>query len=453
GDRVLRVYRNGLQGGTTATLTGTLQEWASYDMMIGGNDNTDRAFNGLIDEVRVYNRALSASEVLDVYNSAGGVVTTSTPTPTTSETGLLQQSNLVYEGAFRVPGNVPGSPDSSRMLHAGGSALAYNPARNSLFIVGHPNYQLTAEIGIPQIINSNSISSLATASILQNLYDSTDGKKDTPDLTDSNGNRIGGHLLYNNKFYTTVFIFYDNAPYQILSHLVSSTDLSITNDIQGPFQVGTVGAGHVSGYMANIPTEWQSAFGGTALTGNCCLSITARTSVGPSASIFNPADLGVKNPVPATPVVDYSLDHPIANSQVGNSLYVLSDWVQGMVFPKNTASLLFFGSHGTGSVCYGESSATECYDPASPYKGYHAYPYKYQVWAYNANDLVKVKNGQLQPWQVQPYSVWNFNLPFEADDTHIINGAAYDPATQRIFLSQHYKDGTLPIIHVFKILI
>ncbi|MBI2558514.1 hypothetical protein HYW20_04280, partial [Candidatus Woesearchaeota archaeon] len=47
GDRVLRVYRNGLQGGTTATLTGTLQEWASYDMMIGGNDNTDRAFNGL----------------------------------------------------------------------------------------------------------------------------------------------------------------------------------------------------------------------------------------------------------------------------------------------------------------------------------------------------------------------------------------------------------------------
>src|SRR3989338_5850857 len=292
--------------------------------------------------------------------------------------------------------------------------------------------------------------SLSTASVLQNLYDSTDGKKNTSDLNDSNGNRIGGHLLYNDKLYTTVYIFYDNAPYQILSHLVSSTNLSTPNDTLGPYQVGTVGAGHVSGNMAHVPPEWQVALGGPALTGNCCLSITARTSVGPSASVFNPADLGVKNPAPATPVVDYSLDHPITNSQVGNSLYVQNDGIRGMVFPQNTASLLFFGNHGTGSVCYG-NSGTDCYDPADPYKGYHTYPYKYQVWAYDANDLVKVKNGQLQPWQIQPYSVWNFNLPFETDDTHDIYGAAYDPATQKIFLSQHYKDGTLPIIHVFKV--
>ncbi|OFZ74088.1 MAG: hypothetical protein A3K03_10040, partial [Bdellovibrionales bacterium RIFOXYD1_FULL_44_7] len=334
---------------------------------------------------------------------------TPTPTPTTTGSGkLLQKSDLVYEGAFRVPANVSGSPDSSRMLQAGGAALTYNQARNSLFIVGHPNHIYTAEISIPQIINSNNMGSLSTASVLQNLYDSTDGKKNTSDLNDSNGNRIGGHLLYNDKLYTTVYIFYDNAPYQILSHLVSSTNLSAPNDTLGPYQVGTVGAGHVSGNMALIPPEWQAAFGGPALTGNCCLSITARTSVGPSASVFNPADLGVKNPVPATPVVDYSLDHPITDSQVGNSLYVQNDGIRGMIFPQNTATLLFFGNHGTGSVCYGDSGSG-CFDPASPYKGYHSYPYKYQVWAYNANDLVKAKNGQLQPWQVQPYAVWNFN--------------------------------------------
>ena len=36
---------------------------------------------------------------------------------------------------------------------------------------------------------------------------------------------------------------------------------------------------------------------------------------------------------------------------------------------------------------------------------------RFQVWAYNANDLLAVKNGTLQPWQVQPYDVWKFNVP------------------------------------------
>jgi hypothetical protein len=63
-----------------------------------------------------------------------------------------------------------------------------------------------------------------------------------------------------------------------------------------------------------------------------------------------------------------------------------------------------------------------------------------------------VKKGQKNPWDIRPYAVWNYNLPFEnPSDLHDIGGAVYDPATQKIYVSQMCEDGCNPIIHVFKV--
>ncbi|MDO8522827.1 MAG: glycosyl hydrolase [bacterium] len=56
-----------------------------------GSMTTDpnRFFNGKINEVRIYNRALSASEIINIYNAEKGTVTptpTQTPTPTSTPT-------------------------------------------------------------------------------------------------------------------------------------------------------------------------------------------------------------------------------------------------------------------------------------------------------------------------------------------------------------------------------
>jgi uncharacterized repeat protein (TIGR01451 family) len=65
------LYRNGVVIATTETGMGSLQVNASW--AIGARDaGVDRFFNGVIDEVRIYNRGLSASEVL-------ALTTTSTP--------------------------------------------------------------------------------------------------------------------------------------------------------------------------------------------------------------------------------------------------------------------------------------------------------------------------------------------------------------------------------------
>ena len=57
----LRLFVNGIQAATKAT-TGTIQATAN-PLWIGGNSPTASTSTGLIDEVRVYNRALTQAEI------------------------------------------------------------------------------------------------------------------------------------------------------------------------------------------------------------------------------------------------------------------------------------------------------------------------------------------------------------------------------------------------------
>jgi hypothetical protein len=358
---------------------------------------------------------------------------------------LLQFSDLVYQGAFRLPSGQFGGSSFSY----GGTALAFNAANNSLFMVGHDWNQMVAEVRIPQIVNSNNLSSLATATVLQPFTDASEGKMYT---VDSGTIKVGGLMVYNGKLYGTAYSYYDADANQVRSHFISSLNLATQGDAQGMYQVGTLGAGFVSSYMAAIPAEWQSSLGSPALTGQCCLPIIGRTSSGPAAFAFNPNDLGVKNPVPATPLVYYPLSHPLAQGDTQNPSFNLSTEMGGIVFPPGTRSVLFIGRHGIGPYCYGTggSSGGDCYDPADSSKGTHAYPYVHQIWAYDVQDFIAVKNGQKQGWDVRPYGVWTFNLPF-ATSSKRLRGATFDPNTRRVFISQYNADGDKPVIHVFAV--
>jgi hypothetical protein len=242
-------------------------------------------------------------------------------------------------------------------------------------------------------------------------------------------------------------------------------DLGVQGDVRGPYQVGLLKAGYVSGYMALVPPAWQAALGGPALTGQCCIAIVTRTSFGPALFSLNPLDIGTKVPAPATPLLYYPENHVLGSWNGTNPLYNGSTEVRGVVFPERTSSVLFFGRHGFGSFCYGEGTSVQslagrpvpneagvvyCYDEEDSSKGTHGYPYRYMVWAYDARDLAAVRNGQLQPWDIRPYATWTLDLPTSGSPTHL-NGAAYDPQTGRIFLSQAGADGTKPLIHVYTV--
>lgn len=360
---------------------------------------------------------------------------------------LIQKSNLVYVGAFRVP---QGTSDQTTFNY-GGTALAYNPANNSLFMTGHDQQQLSAEIKIPTLVNSTNINNLATATIIQSFRDVTEGRIESINHNDPNAKKIGGHLVYNGKLYVSAFAYYDGDGTQSASHFVRPLSLSTSGQVQGPVRVGSQYPGFVSGYMTPIPQEWRAHFGGPALTGNCCIAIAGIQSNGPAVSVFDPENIGRVSPVPATPVLGYPYGNILGPGETTtNSLYNMSTVIRGAVFPSGSRSVLFFGRIGIGPYCYG--GGDQCGDPADPYKGTHAYPYVYQVWAYDANDLLAVKNGSKLQYEIKPYATWQFNLPFEGNGTHFIGGVAYDENTRNLYVSQQCEDeNCAPIIHAFRV--
>lgn len=399
--------------------------------------------------------------------------------PATAADKLLTLNDFEYLGAFRVPQGDYGSPLYSGFNY-GGTGLTYNSTNNSLFVVGHDWHQLVAEISIPREINSTDIEKLNTATVLQNFADPTEGNRmnigEGGAEVNTSGTSLGGFLVWGDRLVGTAYGYYDAATVVRLSHFVSGLDLDLAGDYRGMYQVGGEPAvpnpAFVDGYMTMIPPSWRERFEGPALTGNCCLSIISRTSLGPAVSVFDPAKLGGEDPVPATPVLSYPIGQPTLGTYGDTdpeALYNGSMTIKGMVFPEGSRSVLFFGSRGKGEFCYGEGVADPelhmtncdpahptvlcCYDPVNGSKGGHSYPYVYLAMAYDAFDLLAVKRGEKKMWDILPYGVWELTFPLATDNAAIL-GAAYDPASQRLYLSQQGGDrpgccGFLPLIHVY----
>jgi hypothetical protein len=394
-----------------------------------------------------------------VFSTAAKAAHLPPPPPTVAGSGpLVQSRNLVYEGAFRVPSTIVN--DTS--LAYGGTAIAFNAEHKSLFIVGHDWHQRVAEISIPEIRSATALQRLETASLLQPFTDMTEGKMGQ---VGPNTVKVGGLLPYKGQLYLSAYLYYDGAGEQVLSHFVSAPDLSVSGDVRGPYQIGTIGAGFVSGYMGVVPAAWQATLGGPVLDGNCCLGVISRTSYGPALFVIDPARLGTQNPLSATPLVYYPQRHPLAEWDATGPFFNGTTEIRGVVFHASTRSVLFFGRHGLGAFCYGPGTTDPakvgqpadggvdkwCFDPATESKGTHGFPYRYYVWAYDANDLAEVKAERKSPWDVKPYATWSLTLPFSEEGHATLNGAAYDPETGHIFLSQGFGDGELPVIHVFTV--
>ena len=166
-----------------------------------------------------------------------------TTTTVTGAPPLLQRANLQYTGAFRLPP----AQSEQRSFGYGAMAMADNAARNSLYMVGHVWYQQTAEVSIPAITQAATPASLTVSTLLQ-WGEATDGNLA--------GAKIYGQLVHNGALYGVAY----NAT-RSASHFRSGLALSVTNDFQGFYQVGTLDQRFVAGYMAQIPPDWQTALG------------------------------------------------------------------------------------------------------------------------------------------------------------------------------------------------
>ncbi|GFE60848.1 fibronectin type III domain-containing protein [Geobacter sp. AOG2] len=395
---------------------------------------------------------------------------------------VIQSTDLTYIGAFRVPsGTYGGSDDTKYSFNYAGFAMpigvAYNAANNSLIMSGHGNNSYVAEINIPAIVNSSNISALNIATVRQNFTDVSRGHH----VFTNEGLIIGGFLVYNGKLIVgaTDYYAFDNAQ-ETWSHFVNSNANSLaTGTFAGDYTVTSTGNGgppvSISNeYMTTVPdnsssggTNWQTALGGTVLAGAMSPNIVSRTSLGPAAVTFNPDNFSSNTPHNVLMYWPGDGSHSPADSVfVGSGLgegrlfWNGSTQLNGVVFPNGTKTVLYFGNTGTGTtVCYknGNPTAWGCDaivngDTARPVGAWdiHAPTYRNQIWAVNADDLLAVKNGSKNPWDITP-AIWPISSPFDTSE-HFIAGAAYDPATQRIYVVEgKAESGKLPIVLVYQV--
>jgi len=213
--------------------------------------------------------------------------------------------------------------------------------------------------------------------------------------------------------------------------------------------------------MAPIPPEWQSVLGAPYLTGNAALSIINRTSSGPAVFGFNPSTFSYSTPTTPIPYVYYPQYNALGWDGSGDPMMSNNPYfngvtqINGVIFVPGTRSVLFFGSVGTNTVVYDTKESAN--DPYRQGKGYHSLngAYAYQVWAYDANDFLAVKNGQMQPWDIVPYTVWNFDFP-QFNGEKRLGGVVFDSSSRRLYVVENGGDtqassSYLPLIQVYQV--
>lgn len=371
----------------------------------------------------------------------------------------LQADAFTHLGSFALPS---GQHGGSRFGYGGRGLAPHTEAggRRTLFIGGHAwDAGHVAQVAIPSTLDAPGRTGAAVATVVQPFADVSDGRMG--DISGGNP-MVYGLLAYGGRLVVGASEFYDAAGQQTRSHGSSPLTLSARGDFRG-FHAMDAEANprSLGGWMTLIPPEWRRRLGGPALTGNGGLSIISASSCGPAATVFDPDDVGVRDPVPATTLLFYPLAHPLADPVARNEHFTLATQFGGMAFPTGSRSLLVIGRHGTGEYGYGQGTddpalhgrptgegSVYVYDPVDGAKGTHAYPYRHQVWAYDALDLEAVRAGTKQPWELRPYAVWP--LPgMAAAGAATIRSAAYDQPTGLLYVTTAF--GEEARVHVWRI--
>ena len=357
---------------------------------------------------------------------------------------LFQMNQLKYQGAFRLPASEFGSSS----LNYSEGPIGYNRDNHSLFIVGHAHHQAIAEFAIPALVISEDIYDLNMAgNPLQLFYTFLFA---TPDGNPQNLNRIGGMYYVGNltppMLVVNAYEYYDAPGDNLLTTMKISGCDDLANAIAGNYWSFAGGAGHTSGWISAIPAEWQSALEGTHITGQSSgIPIISRTSVGPAAFSFQldsllALDTGV---VTTTKLLDFSLQNPLHadldNSSGTNDLWThLSRATYGFIVPETRSYLTlgYSGGHQSG-VCYKctQNSGYLCGGYCAP----DTSDYYQSYWLWDLMNIMAVKNGELNAYEVQPYDYGEFVTPFQ-NGTKEIGGATFDEENQILYLSIQKAD-------------
>ncbi len=399
-------------------------------------------------------------------SSTDFVSITSTPT----KLPLLTIDNFEYQGGFRSPDTTGAITHYDTLSYSPG-VIAYNPVNHSIFVPTHAGTQAIVEFAIPEIVNSRETADFKISEvIIQNS-----GVFHQSDRVDTGINDrflITGLALMEGKLVVNYMDWYDTTDEKDTTVIFQDADNLASGEVTGPLQIN--GAMHAAGWITPIPKLSQDRLGGLYLSGFSSGAILSRLSVGPSAFIYKDAasilnaesgttieNVGLLDfPYPGGELYNKSLygENPISiddilyNNDLKNDLWTrTSSATHGFIVPdSNTYVTLGHSSGHEFGLAYKalQDDGTQCGGPCS-YVASDKYNY---YWLWNINDLVKVKQGLLQPHDLRPYEYGKLNTPSNAE----LKGASYDANSGLLYVSLKNADTTTkyarpPLIYVYKI--
>ena len=389
---------------------------------------------------------------------------------------LFHAENLKYIGGFRIKAGDFGVSRSS----FNNGVLGYNPSRHSLFIGSKVHQNALGEFPIPErFVKSYHYSDMPITGVpIQNfsfVLDRTD--TGNPQALD----RLGGILYKNNQIIVQAYEYYDAPADDTHTTLVVRNASNIEqSDIDGYYEME--GRAHTVLWISPIPEEWQSLLGGDAIAGDGHgMPIASRCSSGPSLFVFNTSDLlnttATNGTINATPLMDFDLSHIFADNEkgyvpyseyikylqynyngtlpaahdgdarevynislVGNNSYwtQVSSAYYGVILP-GTRTYAVFGSsamhHSGGGYKIVQKNGNVCGGPC-PYDPEDKYNY---YWLFDLKDILQVKNGTKEPYEVKAYEYGELPLPFDklygGEHNYLMRDATFDEEHRTLYFS------------------
>jgi hypothetical protein len=393
-----------------------------------------------------------------------------TQVPSLSPGSLIQPSDLIYLGAFRLPGD---APDEVGWMWSG-EALAYYPDGDpggsddgfpgSLFGTGHNWNQYVSEVSIPAPIVSlgKNPEELNTAATLQTFQDIRGGTIDWP-LEQA---RVGLEYLPSQGEQDSGKLYFCWAPHldegaTNPSHGWAELDLSNPQPA-GPWRIGEYTNYVTTDYMFAIPQEWSDAYvpGMRLATGR--YRDGGQASFGPSLFAIGPWNEG--NPpqpgatLDAIPLLLYGNVYEEGSPAMDG--YAHSDhWSGGAwLTAGGESAIVFAGTKGLGETWYGCPDGTVWpenppYPPECEGRGWWSSQFAAQIIFYDPADLAAVATGAMESGEPQPYAVLEIEDVLYNPDFILLNhlgAAAFDRERGLLYVLEPLADEERPIVHVWR---
>jgi hypothetical protein len=413
---------------------------------------------------------------------------------------LIQPSDIVYLGAFRLPEKVEGAPDSHSWEY-GGHALTYCPTGDpsgpadeftgSLFGAGFQPKSFISEITIPVPIKSpnKNPNDLNTAKTLQGFSDVGSNYfgnlSEIPQVglsylfTPDTGEKI--HLAWGQHFHEESGISI------VPSH--AWFDLSLSSpSTRGAWWIGDQSLYSVNGYLFEIPRAWADEHVGGRYLAAGRFRDGGWSGKGPSLFAYGPWLSG--NPpknrerLGEVPLLLYSHTRadPFDTTDFALSGYQHPDEWEGGAWLETVdgrSAVIFIGTKGTGDYYwYGwanpagpdqpcvEEGITDmvlCYTadgkPCNPEitrgcsghtyaRGWWSSRFDAQIIFYDPSVFAAVAGGELAPHQPQPYAVLDIDEYLFLPDPHVESELTGRGVQRRYRLGETAHDREHGLIYV-----